>query len=194
MAKIKLTAKTGLGLEKEIAENWPGFALREIADMSVWWMSGAPTALDALAEACPEHLGAILPPQGQFADGGAGTRILWSGDRQWFVTAEGDSIKKRDIDGIARLAAVTDQSDGWIGVRISGAGTRAVLERLCLIDLHPAVFGNGQVARTPVEGMHAVICCEDAAEGTFSILFQRSSARSFVDHIRHAADSACPRD
>jgi sarcosine oxidase gamma subunit len=68
------------------------------------------------------------------------------------------------------------------------------MEMLCMLDLHPSVFPAGASARTPIEGMHALVACEDAEAGTFVLYFQRSSGRSFVDHIRHAAHGTCPRD
>lgn len=190
MAEVKLAVRTGLGREQPLAEEWPGFSMREITGLSVWWMSVARGDRDRLDKACEKHVGTALPPDRRFVETDKGLRILWAGDRQWFVIGEGAHVPP----AIARLAAVTDQSDGWVAMRVAGERTRAVMERLCLVDLDPAAFPTGTVARTPIEGMHALIACDDAEAAACTILFQRSSARSFVDHFRHAADSACGRD
>lgn len=190
MTEFKLDARTGFGLDQQLAEEWPGFALGEIADQNIWWMSAAQKQVEALGKACEKQFGTGLPEKGRFVGTESGLRILWAGERQWFVTG----ILARMPPAIARLAAATDQSDGWVGVRMEGDKTRDVLERICLLDLHPAVFATGMCARTPIEGMHALIACEDAEAGKFAVHFQRSSARSFVAHVRHAAHSACPRD
>jgi hypothetical protein len=39
--------------------------------------------------------------------------------------------------------------------------------------------------------MAAIIACANAEEPRLLVLIQRSSARSFADHVRHAAASAC---
>jgi heterotetrameric sarcosine oxidase gamma subunit len=94
----------------------------------------------------------------------------------------------RVLDKVANL---TEQTDGWVGVVVEGSRSRDVLERLTGIDLYPSAFGDGSAARAPFEGMLGVIACESAKAGRFAIHFQRSSARSFLDHLCHSAASAC---
>lgn len=192
MSEFRLTPKSGLGLDRPVAEHWPEFTISEIERHGVWWMSAPADGEEALGKACRKAFAADLPERGGFSDGKAKdgpVRILWAGDRQWFVTGEMSAMPA----AVEKTAAITDQSDGWVAVRIEGAKTRAVMESLCGLDLHPAAFATGKAARAPVEGMHALIACEDASAGTYVVYFQRSSARSFVEHFRHAAHSASPR-
>jgi len=189
VSDLRLEATTGLGLKEPVAEEWPEFSFSELADLSVWWLSCARGSEAALSKACEKHLGAGLPDRGRFAQAPSGARIIYAGDRQWFVTGQLPKIPA----ALSKTAAITDQSDGWLGVRISGSATRAVMEKLCGIDLHESAFPTGAAARTPIETMISLILCEDVAAGTYVILFQRSSARSFLDHVRHAAHSTSPR-
>ncbi|MCG6857008.1 MAG: hypothetical protein LJE67_02975 [Salaquimonas sp.] len=185
----KLVAKSALGAAEPLKETWPEFVLSELAGLSVWWLSVPSGGEAALSKVCEKQFGTGLPEPRRFVDGDKKVRIIWAGDRQWFVTG----IEGAKAGPIAKVAAATDQSDGWLAIRISGVKSREVMEKLCGIDLHPSVFATGSAARAPIEGMIALIACEEAESGTFAIFFQRSSALSFVEHIRHAAHSTSPR-
>ena len=79
------------------------------------------------AAAVEAALGAALPPPG--ASGAwPGGRILWIGLDLWLV--EGNAPPS--LDG---LAAASDQSDAWAGLRLTGADAEAVLARLHEADL-----------------------------------------------------------
>ncbi|MEC9344450.1 MAG: hypothetical protein VYD64_11465 [Pseudomonadota bacterium] len=191
-----LAARHAPGTGQPVSETWPEFALHELAGLAVWWLSASAGREDELSKACEKAFGTGLPGARRFAEAkpGKGVRICWAGERQWFLTADAGA----GLDGgmpaaVEKAGWATDQGDGWLAIRIEGARTRQVMEKLCGVDLHASVFATGAVARAPVEGMIALIACDDASAGTFTILFQRSSARSFLDHVRHAAHSTSPR-
>jgi sarcosine oxidase subunit gamma len=180
-----LKARTGLNHDHAFEAVWDGFKAREITGQRVWWISISRGGEAAFAKAVEKQIGAAAPGQGRFAEAG-GFRLLSAGERQFFMA--GAEAYPAALDANAWF---TDQTDGWIGIVVEGARSRAVLEKLVGIDLYPASFPTGSAARAPFEGMLAVIACEDAEAGRFAIHFQRSSARSFVDHLCHAAASAC---
>ncbi|MCB1464492.1 MAG: hypothetical protein KDJ90_19220 [Nitratireductor sp.] len=185
----KLVSRSAFGAGEPLAESWPEFSIAELAGLSVWWLSVRAGGEDALSKACEKQFGAGLPQARRYAEGEKGVRIAWAGERQYFVTGMQDAVP----GAIERAGRVVDQSDGWLAIRITGGKSREVMEKLCGIDLHASVFPGGSAARAPVEGMIALIVCEDDTNGTFMILFQRSSARSFLEHVRHAAHSTSPR-
>ena len=187
-SQYKLVATTGLARAEPVNEAWPEFTVTELAELPVWWLSVSAGGEAAFSKACEKAFGTALPQQRHFSDGGQ-VRIIWAGDRQWFVTGHEGAMP----GAVEKAGYATDQSDGWIAIRITGEKTRDVMEKLCGIDLHASVFPTGATARAPIEGMISVIACEDAGAGTFVILFQRSSARSFLEHMRHAAHSTSPR-
>ncbi len=76
---------------------------------------------------------------------------------------------------------VTDQSDNWVGLRISGELALPALERICPIDLDPAVFPTGAVARTLMEHLGAIIHREGPEQ--FLLLSASSSACSFLHAV-----------
>ncbi|HSO48424.1 MAG TPA: hypothetical protein VLQ68_10890 [Rhizobiaceae bacterium] len=180
-----LKARTGLNHDHGFEAKWEGFEAREIVGQRVWWCSVSRGGEAAFADAIEKQLGLAAPGPGRFSDAGS-FRVSAAGERQFFLTGGQDYPAALDA-----AAWFTDQTDGWIGVVANGPRSRAVLEKLVGIDLHPSSFPAGSAARAPFEGMLAIIACEDAEAGRFAIHFQRSSARSFVDHLCHAAASAC---
>ena len=190
MSEFKLAIKTGFGLDEPIHEDWQGFSVSEIAFPGVCWISCNKQGLADFEKAWKKLSGVSLPGAGQFVsgkDGLSNVTIFDGGAGQWFVTGANTSA----LDSLSGVAAVTDQTGGWLCLRLEGSKTLTVLEKLCGIDLHPSVFPSGSCARTPFEGMAALIACEDSKDSRFLVLFQRSSSRSFLDHVRHAAQSSC---
>lgn len=184
-----LKAKTALNRDKPFAGKWQGFECREITGQQVWWGGISSGGSEDFAKAVKKHLGFEAPGPRAFAEGqsaGGKFRIVTAGERQFFVMGGNDLPA-----GLENAACITNQSDGWVGISVEGPRSREVLEKLATIDLHPSVFPAGSAARAPFEHMLAVIACEDADAGRFAIHFQRSSARSFIDHLCHAAASAC---
>lgn len=190
MAEFVLKAKTALNRDMPFVEQWEGFSCEEISGQRVWWGGVARNCAEPFAKTVKKHFGCEVPSSGRFCDGGLKgetVRLLSAGERQYFITSKSGSL----APAFAKVIYLTDQSDGWNGVLVEGKQARTVLAKLCGIDTHPLVFPAGSAARSPFEGMHALIACEDVANGRYSVHFQRSSARSFIDHLCHAAASAC---
>lgn len=97
----------------------------------------------------------------------------------------------------ARLpgAALTDLSDGLAPLRLEGARARGALARLTALDFEDAAFPVGAAARTAMMQMAATILrLPDGPDGpVFALEVARSSARSFVHHVREAMESAAAR-
>ncbi|MFT5064771.1 MAG: sarcosine oxidase subunit gamma [Yoonia sp.] len=84
-------------------------------------------------------------------------------------------------------AAVTDQSDAWAVVAVSG-DAQAVLARLVPVDLWvPA----GAVMRTLIGHMTAHITC--VADDRFEVMVMRSMARTLVHDLTTAAEAIAAR-
>nr|WP_258571055.1 sarcosine oxidase subunit gamma family protein [Flavimaribacter sediminis] len=83
--------------------------------------------------------------------------------------------------------SVTDQSDGWALLRVSGPGSRTALERICMLDLHPDIFTVGAVARTVMEHLGMIIHRND--EHSFLLMSARSSAEFFAHAVVTSAEN-----
>ncbi|MGI9571385.1 MAG: sarcosine oxidase subunit gamma [Desulfobulbia bacterium] len=189
MSEFALTRKTGLGLSAPMIENWDGFSIEEIEDENKFWIS-THSNQQKLNTALKKAVSCELPEKGHFSDGGTSRkpwRIVAAGPGQWLLTGTAASVPP----AVQKLAAITELSDGWVGWRLSGEKVRQVFEKLIGLDLHPNSFPGGSSARTSIEGIAAILICEDADAGKFVLYSQRSYARDFVEHIRQAAYSSC---
>ncbi|HLQ19145.1 MAG TPA: sarcosine oxidase subunit gamma family protein [Tabrizicola sp.] len=112
-------------------------------------------------------LGLAMPEPNTFSEK-KGARIVWTGREQAFLM----SADCPALEG----AAVTDQSDGWAVLGISGAGVADVLARWVPMDLRLAAFPVGRAVRTQLNHMNVVIL--RAGDHAFEILVFRSMART----------------
>ncbi len=114
-----------------------------------------------------KSLGLAMPAPNSFVEKD-GVRLVWTGRDQAFLVG----VMPPDLDG----AAITDQSDGWTVLSLAGGAAVDVLARLVPLDLRPAAFPVGQVRRSQVNHMNAVIL--RTAEAAFEIMVFRSMART----------------
>ena len=112
-------------------------------------------------------LGLALPAPNTFTEK-KGARIVWTGRDQAFLTG----VEPPALEG----AALTDQSDGWAALALTGAGAVDVLARLVPVDLRLAAFPVGRAIRTQLNHMNVMIL--RAGDHAFEILGFRSMART----------------
>lgn len=103
-------------------------------------------------------------------------RCLPAGLDTWFLFGP---------EGLAGLdgAAVTDQSDGWTGLRLSGHAAPDVLARLVPIDLREVSFPTDRAAKTLLNHMALII--EHRGDG-FDLWVFRSMTATAIHEIEAA--------
>ena len=141
---------------------------------------------EAFAAALAGGFGAVRPVPGDSALGTRlATRVLGMQPDQVFILFESpdpDQAVLTVAGALGSAAYVTDQSDSWAMLRMSGTGVRVALERICPLDLDDQAFPEGRVARTAMEHL-SVIILRDGPD-SFLLMSPRSSGRSF----RHAVE------
>ncbi len=175
MAEFSLVARPALGGH---ARDWEGASLVEVERTLISVAARSGEALD--------FFGGPLPDPGRFAAAG-GVTAYWMGPEQWMLAADDPGLIGRLRDAWGGAASLTEQTDGWAQLRLSGPGAVAGLERFCPLDL--GAFPTGSAARTVMEHMGAVIAREDDAP-TWLLMTARSSARSFLHALETALESA----
>ena len=112
--------------------------------------------------------------------------LVWSGPGQWLVMSPGASeTSKRVTAALAGLAAVVDQSDARVHLRLTGPDVRAALAKLVMLDLHPGEFAPGAAAMTVIAHVPVHLWrLTDGVEGpVFVIAGPQSYATSLWHHI-----------
>lgn len=115
---------------------------------------------------------------------GQGAACLSAGRGQAFLLG-------RAAPDLGGLAAMTDQSDGWAVMTLSGPRCREALARLVAVDMRDATFPVGQVVRTGLGHMMAMLW-RRAAE-TVDIFVFRSMAVTAVHEIDTAMKALAAR-
>jgi len=92
---------------------------------------------------------------------------------------------------LAEHAALTDQTDAWATVDVTGPEGPALLARLVPVDLRPAAFPEGAAIRTEVQHMQAAIT--RPAPGVLRIRCFRSMARTLIHDLTTAAEALAAR-
>ncbi len=131
--------------------------------MSVAPFAGQEAAVSAQLEA---HVGAGLAPPNRRS--GA---VTWFGHGTWIVAG----------DVVLDEAAVTDQSDAFAVVQLSGARAEDVLARLVPVDLRAQVFKTHHVAKTMLG--HMAVTVIRTGPDSFEIMVMRSMARTLVHDL-----------
>ena len=136
----------------------------------------------AVSEALETQIGIGLPQVGQSL-AGDGCRVIWAGLGQVFVTGAEDA----QIEG----AAISDQTDAWAVVELSGDGARDVLARLTAMDLRPDAFAVGRSARTQIGHMNALVL--RAEPDSYTVFVFRSMAATLVHELETVMRSLAAR-
>jgi heterotetrameric sarcosine oxidase gamma subunit len=141
-----------------------------------------------LVSAVDTAFGVALPAGPRRASAG-GITFAGTGRDQWIASAEGAEAAGFAAKLRARIgpfAAVTDQSDARLVLRLSGPHVRDVLAKGIPIDLHARVFKPGDVATTLAAYVGVQIDMLDDAP-TYQLATPRSTATSFWSWLSASA-------
>lgn len=113
-----------------------------------------------------------------------GARLLWTGREQAFLigTAAPD---------MGDAAAVTDQSDGWVILTLSGPLARDTLARLVPLDLRDAAFPVGMTTRSGLN--HMALILTRTGDAVYEIMTFRSMARTAWHELAEALETQAAR-
>jgi heterotetrameric sarcosine oxidase gamma subunit len=115
--------------------------------------------------------------------------FAWAGPECWLAMTEGSdgpAFEAKLRAALRDLAAVNDQSDGRVVIRVGENGARGTLAKGLPIDLHPGAFRPGDTAMTVVSHVPTQIWQIDAAP-TYELAVPRSLAASFFHWLAGAA-------
>ncbi len=190
MAEGSLTSRSPLG---GFSKDFDGLSVAEVTGIAIVSLAVPLGGAEALAKAVKSAYGVELPAVGQ-------STVAEAGDARFLGLARDQFVLLFDDTGADPVGAVTeklsgtayltDQSDAWALLGVSGPNCRAALERICPLDLHPTAFAIGAVARTVMEHLNVII--HRKAEDTFLLMSPRSSAGSFLHAVTTSAENVAP--
>lgn len=145
----------------------------------------------ALAQRMREHFNIELPREPYRATAGP-FALAGTAPGAWLATFEqgGNAFAVRFREIVGDLASVSDQSDGYAVLRLTGPKVRDALCKLVPVDVHPRVFKVSDVAVTVAAHIGVTLWrLEDHADGSpvFEIAVFRSLAASFWQVLSESA-------
>jgi methylglutamate dehydrogenase subunit D len=143
-----------------------------------------------VATAMQQHYALPLPDGPRRVTNGT-SALIGLGQRSWLFQREtGAPIERELSERLGDAAAVTDQSDGYVVLRLTGPRVRDLLSKGISIDFHDSIFVPGSAAVTSCAHMGVIIWRLDDAGGSavFEIAVFRSLARSLWHFIEESAE------
>ncbi|WP_407492833.1 sarcosine oxidase subunit gamma [Pseudooceanicola sp. MF1-13] len=129
----------------------------------------------AVSQALNDATGLALPETGRMEQGER-AYVQWFGRGQTLLAGGGAP----DLPG----AAITDQTDGWVTLDLTGPNVAQVMARLVPVDLRDAAAPVGTALRTDLHGMMVAISCP--APDHIRIMGFRSMAKTLTHAIGDA--------
>lgn len=178
MVDMNLLAKSALD---GYSNNFGGTQLSEVTAKTLVSVAIPARNKGQISKALTKAFKVDLPAIGTATISSNGkTTVLGLQPDQFFILLDQDN--DAGVEYVARklgdIGYYTEQSDSWAMLRISGANTRSVLERICMIDLHENTFPVGSVARTVMEHLGTIIYHQ--SEDSYLIMSIRSSAKTLL--------------
>jgi sarcosine oxidase subunit gamma len=123
----------------------------------------------------------------------AANRVTASGNARaiWFGRDMALLVGAAPDPRLASVAALTDQSDAWAAVSLSGKGAEDVLARLVPVDLRATHFKEGHTVRSLLGHMNASVT--RTSPESFLILVFRSMAGTLAHDITEAMEAVAAR-
>jgi len=109
------------------------------------------------------------------------------GREMWLASCErgGNEFAGALRGAIGEFASISDQSDAYSVLRVTGPKVRDTLAKLIPIDLHPSIFAPGAVASTVASHIRVLLWrLHDVADGAPA--FEMAVARSLTAAFWHA--------
>lgn len=143
----------------------------------------------AFRDAVAGRLGLELPTDPNTWRSSGGYTVYWLGPDEWLIYCA-DGAQSAAVGHLRQAlvnvhSAVTDVSDYYLVIRLSGEKAREVLSKVTPLDIHHSVFTSGMCAQT-IMGHASVLvgCMEDAP--VFDIQVRWSFAEYLWELLRES--------
>lgn len=181
MADHTLSPLTALGGTQARIDTIGGVTITERPDIALASVAVRRGRDEDLAAAAPDLLGTSWPETASSAGTGA-LRAFWMAPGQWMVEAPfatHEDLAARLKARLGDAASVTEQTDAWVVLDVTGTSVTALFQRLCPLDLED--LPDGAASRTLLHHLGCFVLVRRTGEAV-TVLAPRSAA----DFLHHA--------
>lgn len=138
-----------------------------------------------------QKVGAGLPEAGRISRADDTSMLLGLQSDQCFLVSESQRLQPADElkQLLGSAAYLSDQSDSWAVLEVSGPQSLKALERICPINISANVFDEHAVARTSMEHLSVII--HRHSDDGYRLYSPRSSANSFLHAVTESLYNVC---
>lgn len=146
---------------------------------------------DSLNTLMMQKVGAEIPLAGRISRSADSTVLLGLQSDQCFLISETQRLKPaHELKSLLGDAAyLSDQSDSWAVLDLTGPMCLQALERICPVDISASAFDMDAVARTSMEHLSVII--HRLGHDGFRLYSPRSSADSFLHAVTESLYNVC---
>ncbi len=160
----------------------------DIDIVSIATPNGQHDKLSALLE---QKIGAALPATGKISRADDTLALLGLQPDQCFLVS---SLQRPDAAKALKsltgdLAYLSEQTDSWAILDLTGPDSFAALERICPINISKHAFEQDAVARTSMEHLSVII--HRLGDEGYRLYSPRSSADSFLHAVTESLYNVC---
>ncbi|RFC63662.1 sarcosine oxidase subunit gamma [Fulvimarina endophytica] len=185
MAEIQLTSVEAFdGLLKPVGDVRPaGVRVRERSTLALATVMVRKGRRADLANRFSDAFGCALPDAGRRTEGND-LAFVSTGPGAWLACREhgGYEFSESLAETLSGLASVTDQSDAFAVLSLSGPRVKAVLAKGVFLDLGDAAFPEGHAAATQCGHVGVTLWrrpADEAGDPVYEVAMFRSYAESF---------------
>ncbi len=163
-----------------------GMSVKEMPSANIYSLAVYAEGEKKLNTVLKKSFGVELPSAGKQNSNGS-NKVFSTANSQWFLDVP-SPLSDKLLSDLSERAALTDQSDSWVDVRLSGPKVLIHLERICPIDLHEDHFPVGSVARTMMEHIAVIFIRDedtDKGESSYRILAAQSYKKSVFHMVNY---------
>lgn len=187
MAEIQLTSVEAFdGLLKPVGDLRPaGVKVRERSTLALATIMVRKGKRADLANRIDDCFGCALPDAGRRTEAND-LALVSTGPGTWLACSEtgGYAFSESFAEMLPGLASVTDQSDAFAILRLSGPRVKAVLAKGVFLDLDDAAFPEGRAAATQC-GHVGVTLWRLANDAAGDPVYEVAMFRSYADSFWH---------
>ena len=148
--------------------------LDEVMPAAITWVAPLKGRERAVSTALKSTVGVTFPKPGRTSSA-KGATAQWFGPGQALILGPAAAPEN---------AAVADQSDAWVVLRLEGEASRDVLARLTPLDLREIAFPKARTARTLLG--HMTACLTRIEKNSYEIMVFRSMAATAIHELTRA--------